>query len=110
MDFFPIDTTYFVETEWPLHFSYQLLGTLTFIDSHAAVPGLSRDQAYGLDLVVPSMDIALNYESYVSAIVELRRNLAEQNRVLREARDLLLPRLVSGELDVSDLDLGEVLA
>ena len=26
--------------------------------------------------------------------------------MLREARDLLLPRLVSGELDVSELDLG----
>ena len=32
-------------------------------------------------------------------------NLRRQNRALREARDLLLPRLVSGELDVSELDL-----
>ncbi len=38
-------------------------------------------------------------------IFELELNLRKQNRALREARDLLLPRLVSGELDVSELDI-----
>ncbi len=109
-DFFPIDTTYYVETDLPLHFVYQLLGTLTFIDSHAAVPGLSRDQAYDLRVVVPSAIQAQQYEERVTPNVQLRRNLIEQNRVLREARGLLLPRLVSGELDVSELDLDGVLA
>ncbi len=37
---------------------------------------------------------------------ELELNLRKQNGVLREARDLLLPRLVAGELDVSEIDLG----
>ena len=41
-------------------------------------------------------------------IFELELNIRKQNRVLHEARDLLLPRLVSGELDVSELDLGLV--
>ena len=40
----------------------------------------------------------------------LEANLRKQNRVLREARDLLLPRLVSGELDLSELDLDGVWA
>ena len=38
--------------------------------------------------------------------MSLIKNLLLQNQVLYEARDLLLPRLVSGELDVSELDLG----
>ena len=38
----------------------------------------------------------------------LIKNLLRQNQVLIKARDLLLPRLVSGELDVSDLGLGLV--
>ena len=33
----------------------------------------------------------------------LRQVLSDQTAVLRDARDLLLPRLVSGELDVSEL-------
>jgi len=32
-------------------------------------------------------------------------NFADRNAVLREARDLLLPRLVSGEIDVSELEI-----
>ena len=32
-------------------------------------------------------------------------SLQERNRVLRRTRDLLLPRLISGEVDVSDVDV-----
>jgi type I restriction enzyme S subunit len=35
----------------------------------------------------------------------LAQQLRECSFVLREARDLLLPRLVSGEIDVTDLDI-----
>ena len=105
-DFFPIDTTYYVKSELPLRFLDQLLRTLTFVDSHAAVPGLSRDQAYGLIVAEPARDLLSLYDTVVRPMYDLRRNLREQNVVLSEARDLLLPRLVSGELDVSDLDLN----
>jgi type I restriction enzyme S subunit len=33
-------------------------------------------------------------------------NLRVKNQVLRHTRDLLLPKLISGELDVSDLDIA----
>ena len=105
-DFFPIDTTYYVKSDLPLRFLDQLLRTLEFVDSHAAVPGLSRDQAYALLVARPDDHVLLRYESAVQPLYDLRRALTEQNAVLREARDLLLPRLVSGELDVSGLDLG----
>ena len=52
----------------------------------------------------PSVDQAFN--EVVAPMDALRKTLAEQSRCLREARDLLLPRLVSGELDVSELDLN----
>jgi len=105
VDFYPIDTTYFVKSEMPLSFVYHQLQTLEFIDSHAAVPGLSRDQAYSLRVVVPARGALASFDDTVSPMYELRRNLIAQNDVLTNARDLLLPRLISGELDVSDLDL-----
>ena len=107
-DFFPIDTTYYVESAFPLRFLEQLLRTLKFIDSHAAVPGLSRDQAYGLVVAEPDGDLLSLYETAVRPMYGLRQILSDQTAVLRDARDLLLPRLVSGELDVSELDLGLV--
>ncbi len=40
------------------------------------------------------------------------QNLIFKNRNLRRTRDLLLPKLISGELDVADLDIdvAEVVA
>ena len=105
-DFFPIDTTYYVESDLPLRFLDQLLRTLKFVDSHAAVPGLSREQAYGLVVAEPESHLLTQYESAVQPVYRLRQALSDQADVLSQARDLLLPCLVSGELDVSMLDLG----
>ena len=107
-DFFPIDTTYYVKSDLPLGFLDQLLRTLEFIDSHAAVPGLSREQAYGLVFAEPDGNLLSQYNAVVRSLYDLRRSLSDQISVLREARGLLLPRLVSGELDVSELDLDRV--
>jgi type I restriction enzyme S subunit len=60
-------------------------------------------------VAVPPKGITTAFARSVNPLFELAGNLFDQNRVLRDARDLLLPRLVSGELDVSDLDLDGVL-
>ena len=51
--FFPIDTTYYVQSDRHLGLLYWQLRDLRFIDSHAAVPGLSRQQANALLLLSP---------------------------------------------------------
>jgi type I restriction enzyme S subunit len=45
------------------------------------------------------------YGSIVRPIFELIDHLQSQSEVLQETRDLLLPRLISGEIDVSELDI-----
>ncbi len=63
-----------------------------------------------LPIIAPLDDLVDALSERLQPTNELVLNLVDQNRVLREARDLLLPRLVSGELDVSELDLDGVLA
>lgn len=53
----------------------------------------------------PMDDVQQGYVSEVRPIVELVQDLIRQNANLRSTRDLLLPKLVSGEVDVSDLDI-----
>ena len=53
----------------------------------------------------PTRDVQHAFSETVGPMDSLRKTLAAQSRILREARDLLLPRLVSGELDVSELGL-----
>ncbi len=59
-----------------------------------------------LPILVPRQRDMDSFEDSVEPMMSLVKNLLQQNRILLEARDLLLPRLVSGELDVSELDLG----
>lgn len=57
------------------------------------------------DVVVPDTSIRGVFSRSVRPMVDLAANLAHQNANLRTTRDLLLPKLVSGEIDVSDLDI-----
>jgi len=112
IDFHPIDTVFYVKTDLPLHYVFYNLQTQNFISSDAAVPGLKRDQAYALPILIPSSTTAHDFSTFVLPVFSLIKNLKERSANLRRTRDLLLPKLISGELDVSDLDLniGEVAA
>jgi type I restriction enzyme S subunit len=108
-DFFPIDTTYYVVTDEPLGLIYWRLRDLEIIDSHAAVPGLSRDQANRIPVVVPDATLATTFAAIHDQAYEAIASHQAQLRCLAATRDLLLPRLVTGRLDVSDIDLGDLL-
>jgi len=107
-NFYPIDTVYYVNTHVCLHYVYYNLQYQNFINNDAAVPGLSRRQAYALPFVVPSKDVLAEFQDFVAPIFEQIHVLNTKNDTLRETRDLLLPRLVSGELDVSKVELGGI--
>lgn len=58
-----------------------------------------------IDLILPSNGVLNDYYKLVSPMLTEVANLHFQNKKLAETRDLLLPKLMSGEIDVSDLDL-----
>lgn len=62
-----------------------------------------------LELVEPSTDVAAAFERCVGPLLDQGFALASQNRALARTRDLLLPRLVTGRVDISDVDLGDLL-
>ncbi len=99
-DFFVIDTAYFVTSSLPLRYLFYVLPTLNFINSHAAVPGLSRNQAYALDVLVPPGAL-LGRFCELASVFELQvTTLNRRIQNLRATRDLLLPRLLSGQIEV----------
>jgi type I restriction enzyme S subunit len=104
---FPIDTVFFIEPERVSFRLFLALHGLNFISSDAAVPGLNRAYAHSLPLVLPDEAIGGMFEEAVAPLFEQAQCLTEQNVELAEARDLLLPRLMSGKLDVSSIRLPE---
>lgn len=101
----PIDTVYYVKTDLSPYYVYFNLLNQNFIDSHAAVPGLNRNQAYNLHFLVPSKDVIFKFEEIIKPIFDFKYKLEQKNNLLREVRDFLLPKLISGTIDVSDLDI-----
>lgn len=58
------------------------------------------------NVVLPPSELLEVYANRTTPLAELIRNLKAQNRSVSDARDLLLPRLISGELDVSTIEMG----
>lgn len=100
-DFFVIDTAYFVTSSLPLRYLYYVLPTLNFINSDAAVPGLSRNQAYTLDILIPEPKLLDKFCELAGTFEQQVAVLQRQIQNLRRTRDLLLPRLLSGQIDVT---------
>jgi len=104
-DFFPIDTVFYVKTKLSLYYVFYNFQTQNFINADAAVPGLSRNQAYLLSFLVPPYTIVEQFEEMIKPFFALGIKMKDKIEVLKQTRDLLLPKLISGELDVSDLDI-----
>ncbi len=60
-------------------------------------------------IVLPSVEIAGEFEVRISVLRSQLTVLVEANAALAATRDLLLPRLVTGRLDIDDIDLGDLL-
>lgn len=71
----------------------------------AVQANLSLTTIKSLPIAVLSNTTMNNYDELVSPLFTLMKNNEEENRRLSELRDTLLPKLMSGELDVSDIDL-----
>ncbi len=99
-DFYAIDTVYFITAEESDLYLYYALKHMHFISTDVAVPGLNRDLAYSRPLLVPSKIILRQFLEVVAPIHQQLDKLKEINQKLRTARDLLLPRLMSGEIEV----------
>ena len=85
-----------------------LLFSLTKVQSivtGAVQPKISQANLNKVSVVIPSEAELSAFNSIVQPIFAQIRNLRAENDRLAATRDTLLPRLMSGELDVSSLDI-----
>lgn len=66
----------------------------------ATRPRISRRDLASLPVLLPSITLRKQFGEFVEPIINQRTSLDLQNQKLRSARDLLLPRLMSGEVAV----------
>ena len=56
---------------------------------------------------VPSPSIQKQFVVKAQSLIDSIQNIGARNANLRQTRDLLLPKLISGEIDVSELDIDD---
>ncbi|MDD5578129.1 MAG: restriction endonuclease subunit S [Methylobacter sp.] len=70
------------------------------LNANAAQPGINQESLKSLKLIWPSVDTVEEFNKEVETSIKLIFVLAKQNTKLREARDILLPRLMKGQIEV----------
>ena len=96
----PIDTAYFIHPEESDLYLYYVLKNITFINTDVAVPGLNRNFAYSRSVIIPEKKIKAEFNDEANLIRTQVEKLGKYNQKLAQARDLLLPRLMNGEIEV----------
>jgi type I restriction enzyme S subunit len=108
-DFWPLNTALWVKEfiRVPPTYAYFLLADLRLrdLDAGVAVPTLNRNDVHRLHVVLPPSSLVRQFDADVAPMFGLQDRLRLANAVLRRTRDLLLPKLLSGEVDVSHLDV-----
>jgi len=99
-DYWPIDTVYYVNSGTSNLWLYYALRHMHFISTDVAVPGLNRDLAYSRPLLVPEPRVVREFLDTAVPLHEQIAKLDQMNDKLRAARDLLLPRLMNGDIAV----------
>lgn len=71
----------------------------------SAQPNISASDIMSIPCVIPSKERINEFNDTAQPLFDLIISNQRENQQLSELRDSLLPKLMSGELDVSDLDL-----
>jgi type I restriction enzyme, S subunit len=69
-------------------------------NANAAQPGINQQSVGGLQVLVPDEKTAAQFDRLIEPLLAEVINLAKRIQNLRRSRDLLLPRMLSGHIDV----------
>lgn len=71
----------------------------------AVQPKISQANLKSIPVVIPPANLIRAFNNQVNEMFALIRNIEEENKSLATLRDSLLPKLMSGEIDLSALDI-----
>ena len=69
------------------------------------MPVISWNVFKNMPLVIPSSKVLNQFDKIISPMLQKISILVNKNQNLKETRDYLLPKLISGKVDISDLDI-----
>lgn len=88
-------------------YTYQILQRIDYrsMNRGSTQPLITQGDMNKVSILIPDQETLRDFETLVGQLMlRYQANLLENDK-LAELRDTLLPRLMTGELDVSDIDL-----
>ena len=105
--FWSVDTMFYTEMRLPnvAKFVYHFVKSqdLASMNAGSAVPSMTTDILNAMEVVIPSRNALSQFENTVSPMYMTMQENKKQNLKLAELRDVLLPKLMSGEIDISNI-------
>ena len=107
--FWSVDTMFYTEMRLPnvakFVFHFVKSKDLASMNAGSAVPSMTTDILNALELAIPSTDILAEFEALVAPMYQTMQANDRESAKLAELRDALLPKLMSGEIDVSEVSI-----
>lgn len=105
--FWSVDTMFFTEMKIPnvakFVFHFVKAKDLASMNAGSAVPSMTTDILNALELAIPSADRLAEFESAVAPMYQMMQANSQESAKLADVRDTLLPKLMSGTIDVSTI-------
>lgn len=79
--------------------------TIVSLNTNAAQPGINQPGVKSLLVLLPNKELIDLFDAQVEPMIALLFNLAKKNQLLKKKKDVLLPKLITGEIDVSKIDI-----
>lgn len=97
----PSDNTLVIKSQF-YEFAYQVLKRIDYssINRGSTQPLITQRDLRNQVIVVPPEFVLRRYEDVASSLLEVVRNNLRENQTLSSLRDTLLPKLMSGEIEV----------
>ena len=103
-NFWPHNTSLYISDykDHNIFFVYSLLQTVDFasLNNGGAIPTLNRNVLSNIEVIEPTDELQEMFAKIAEAQYRKIRNLEKQNNQLKMATDVLLPKLMSGEVEV----------
>lgn len=94
-----------IGTAYVYYFLKQNLPIIEGMASGSTFKEVSGSTMRGVPAVIPDTGTITKFSDFCAPLFAQQRILEEQNQSLSTLRDTLLPKLMSGEIDVSNIDL-----
>ena len=107
--FWSVDTMFYTEMRLPnvAKFVYHFVKAkdLASMNAGSAVPSMTTDILNAMKVAIPPVSVLEEFESLVAPMYRAIQENDAQSKKLADLRDILLPKLMSGEIDVSGIRL-----